>query len=361
MKTIIRTLLAALLTLSLLLGLLPAVAEEPLAPSDKPIDMQVKVGKKIYTLAGPLSCLEEQGLSYVDPDRAKAGYWVEVTTGRTTFDVLLDAADRDNATPETTFVCGYQFERKESLNVTLPKGLDLATATRADVLAAYGTPSSEGDNYVAYRLNRDYVSLYFYFEEEGDTSLIKLLEFTSSIPYRFGCGITSEAATGENLPDPTDFTFSQFILDGVYYGDGITLQDLLDRGWVMDTAFVDDELKAQGGNSFFISGVRVVLYNGRGMMTVFLYNPAEEGTCKASEGEILSIGVNVADNTSLVVADGLTFGNTLDDVTATFGTNYNTDENDGYTAYSFQTGNVKNTFNISGDPAAVSYIAIQFR
>ena len=356
MKHLFFKVFSLLLMLSLLIGMTAAVAED-VAPSERAIDMQVKVGNKVYSLACSIDAMKEQGLSFVSPDNAKAGSWAEVTSGRSAFHVYLNALDRENATEADTYVCGYLIRRNKTSNVTLPRGLDLATATRADVIAAYGA-TDDTNAYVSYYFNRDYIRYYFIFESEAEDSLIKEVQMTSRIPVCFGVDF-AEPSTEENIPDPTSFTFAQFILDGHYYGEGVTLQKLQDNGWKLDASEANRELEPQGDKKFIILGYYTTLYNGRGMCRAFVYNPnkEEEGKCKLSEGTVISVGVNVADYTSMSVADGLTFGNTLEDVTATFGSNYTEEQEYDYTKYSFTTGNVVNEFNIMD--GKVVYMSVQ--
>ena len=110
-----------------------------------------------------------------------------------------------------------------------------------------------------------------------------------------------------------------------------------------------------------ISGMEATYYNGRGFAQTFLYNPGSDGNGKnipASEATALSVSVNQAYNTSMVLADGLTFGATLTDITATYGTNYKEEVKEGYTAYIFEMANTRTTFHINSE-GVVYYISLR--
>ena len=354
--------LVSILIAVLLLSAMPVLAEGADMPSDDWIDMQVKIGDTVYTLAGSPDILDAQGLTH---DELRVGYWNPVSDGEVSFAVVLDALHRDLATPQTSFICGYQLKRKDVPSATLPGGVDLATATLADVRAAYGEPSYEsnygnGSN-LSYYFVRDYVKYRFSFEGDIESSPLRDIEVTTTIPTSFGIEF-APAAPQADLPDPSALAPGQFIMDGcLYNAAGLTARDLVADGWVLDAAAAEEELKPMGGRTFSIMGVNGILYNGRGMAKAMLYNTADSETgasCLGVDGAVFSMAANVSDNTSFVVTGGLTFGCTLEDVTAVFGADYSEDAREGYTIYTFTIDNTRTVFRTDSE-GIVYYIEVQ--
>ena len=351
----------ALALISILCLSSAALAEEAPALSDRLYDLQVKLGDKVYSCATTIDGLKEQGLRF-EKDELQPGYYYNVNNGRASFMVLVDALDRNNAAPEDIYVCGYLLDASAAPNAEIIHGVVVGEATRKTILDAFGWPSNDYGNHMEYSFHRNYIGADFQFEGDADDSKLKEVRMHSRVPLCYGLEVSDQAGVEEEgLPAPTDFAFDQFILDGKLYEGKFRMQDLLDNGWRLSARDADEELKAQGDKSYFISVSDFVLFNGKTMIRAYVYNDASgEGTCKPAEAAVCSVGVNVADETGIILADGITNGSTLDEVTAVYGTNYETEDfpDSGYTKYKFQMGNsVLTTFNVMD--GVVVYIEIQ--
>ena len=359
MKSIFAKLTALTLALALCLAA-AALAEEAPALSDSLYDLQVKLGNKVYRCADTVEGLKEQGLSF-EAEELKPGYYYTVNTGRAFFSVVVDALDRENAAPEDLWVCGYRLDAAETPNAEIIHGIVVGEATRASVVEAFGAPTHDYGSSINYQFHRYTIDADFSFDGEGEDAKLTEVSFYSSIPKNYGPEVSELAGVEqEGLPAPADLSFDQFILDGKLYQGKFRLQDLLDQGWRLSAEAQGDQLEAQGDSSYFISVNTYTLFNGKSMINAFVYNDAAgEGTCSPAEAAVVSVGVNVADDTSILLADGITNGSTLDEVTAVYGTNYETyDNSDGYTEYTFRYGDhVVTKFNIMDDK--VVYIEIQ--
>lgn len=343
-----KTLLLCLALLLLTCFVCPASWAESAdqKPDGSMIKLEVLIGGHLYNCTGTIQDLLDQGLSFVREGR-EAGRFHEVTNGRKSFHVALDAVDRDNATEADTYVCGFSLDAKDDKGAEIAGGLVLGEATRKDAVAVFGERDSSSSYYIRWYSGN--VMMYFVFDGEGEDALLTRVQFTSSIPYDYGCEISPLAGTEEeNLPDPKTFSFNQFILDGKFYDGSVTLQQLQDNGWRLSASQKDIELDAQGTKSFFISGTDAVLFNGKSFMHAFVYNSAEEGTCPLSEGTILQVSAyNWDGGTDMIVADGIHIGSSFDDVQATFGTNYTEKAYDAYTEYTYETGDVVNIIRVA--------------
>ncbi len=351
---------AILLTVILLLSIsMFSFAEDDAFPG-KLLDMKVEIGNNIYTISGKAEDLQAQGIRFVSKD-LKPGYWFSVDNGRNSFKVLLDAADRDNASADETFVCGYQISGDECPNALISGGLQLGVTTCEQVNALYGeaaytSSNYDGSVYGVYHLARWYVNAEFSFESDKKDAVLTKVEVSTSIPYTFGTEVSELAGKEDNnLPDPSGFSFDQFILDGKFYDGHIMARDLLGNGWRVDTRNRNEQYEAQG-DSWFIFTNGQILFNGKTMITVYPYNSASEGTCSLEEADVLTIGVGAEDATSIVLADGITILSPFEDVVKTFGSNYEETPREGYTEYKYKVAHSQYTFNVTD--GIVYYIAV---
>jgi len=362
MKNTLRATLCLLLAALLALGC-AAFAEPEAAVSNDITRLEALINGKVYTFATTIDGLREQGINFSQESPAP-GYWYTVDTGRVALDVLIDAASRDTATADDLYVCGYDLSADKAPQAVIYGGLTVGEMTPASVVAALGEPNyGAGTSSLTYNFRRNYISMYFYFDGEGEDAPLRHVRLTSSIPYAFGLEVSELAGVeDDNLPDPKLFNFNQFILDGKYFdGSKLKVSDLIEKGWRVDARDAKKVLEAQSGNSVLISGDIIYLYNGVGMVQAFVWNIDEDGTgaeCTLPEADVLYVGANVADRTSLIVADGLTFGSTLEEVQRTFGTNSKADVNDTYTYYEYTMNGVRNGFS-AGEDGVVFYVRVQ--
>ena len=107
-----------------------------------------------------------------------------------------------------------------------------------------------------------------------------------------------------------------------------------------------------------VLAITTSLFNGIGMMRAYVYNDSTAEPCDVVDAIVGSMGVNIADETGIVLADGITNGSSFDDVVATYGTNYDERDEDDYKSYTFSMGSsVKTKFNVIDN--TVIYIEIQ--
>ena len=349
------------LALALLLCLATAAfAEEAsdVLPSDKPMDLEVKIGTKIFCFSDTVEGAKEQGIRF-ESDDLKPGYYYNANNGRVPFKVLIDAYDRDGENPGPSYVCGYKLDAAEAPKAVLPHGVVLGEATRKSIIEAFGTPKGEYSDYLSYQFQRSYVSAYFYFDGEGEDAPLTRMEMSSSIGLRFGMGVSDLAGVSQDgIPDPTEFSFDQFVLDGKFYEGKVPLKTLLDNGWRLDLADTGEKLEPRREGSIFINLTSLTLFNGIGMMRAYVYNDSTAEPCDVVDAIVGSMGVNIADETGIVLADGITNGSSFDDVVATYGTNYDERDEDDYKSYTFSMGSsVKTKFNVIDN--TVIYIEIQ--
>lgn len=359
MKTNATSLLAIALALLLCLAGTAFAEAQDTAPqlSDRLFDLQVAIGNKVYNCANTIEGLKAEGLRF-EAAVVVPGRWYKVNNGRQSFEVAVDALDRDNWTEEDVYVCGYRINASDVPNARIFKDVVLGEATHKSFVEAFGPDGRDSDDHLFYTFNRRHVQAYIWFEDNGEDAPLRSVEITSSIPLRFGLGVSEQAGVEqEGLPDPSDFAFDQFVIDGKLYEGKLKVSDLLANGWRIDVSDADKELEPQGGMSY-INTTDLTLFNGNGMMRAYAYNSGSGSNCPITAGTVLSVGVNVADGTSMIVADGITFGSTLDDVIATYGSNYSESEQDDYIRYTFKMGNsVRTIFNVMD--GKVVYIEVQ--
>ena len=361
MKRAFLKILSLTLALMMICGT-AAVAESAAELSDKVHLLEVKLGAKVYSFAGTVEEIQAQGIHFAS-DTIKPGYSYKADNGRQSFKVLVDAEDRDTATAENTFVCGYELTAENNGSAVIYGGIVVGEATRADLHAAWGEPGyTNGRDYENFKFMRDCVSIRVYYVSDAPDAQIKSVEARSDIILEYGMEVSKLAGIeDENLPDPTSFSFYQFILDGKFYDSrNLKVADLTDKGWRLSARDARQMLKPTGGG-FLISGAIVYLFNGISTVQAFVYNAASDGDeIPLGECNILYIGANRGDNVSLIVADGLTIGSTFDEVKATFGTNYNEEphEDKGYTFYEYTMNDTRNGFSVGSDNTVI-YIRVQ--
>ena len=353
---------ACLLAVSLVLPLCgaAALAEGQTGLSDDISRVEVKFGNRVYSCVGTVDEIKAQGLNF-GTDEIEAGYRYTVDNGRQTFQILMDAHDRETATAENTFACGYRLTAEDNANAEIYGGVVIGEATRADVRDILGAPDYEGSDYDRYNAWKGNIILYIYYESDAANAKIKSAEMTSYILTEYGAGLSEQAGIQEeNLPDPNSFAFSQFILDGKFYdGSALKLSDLTANGWRVGATDTERTLSPNSG--FSIWGYVIGLYNGESMIEAFVYNGSDESNeIPLIDGDVMYVGASAGECADIVIADGLTVGSTIDDVRATFGTNCTEkpDEDKGWTYYEYTTNNTRNGFTADAD-GKIIYIRVQ--
>ena len=170
-----------------------------------------------------------------------------------------------------------------------------------------------------------------YFESTGTTAKVRKVVAHSMIPAVFGVDFEAADEQGAELPDVSSMAFTDFILEGVHYTAGTTVQDLLDNGWVLDSGF-DETVK--GASSALVYGCPGYIYNGTGLAYIKAYNYADT---EASINDCIVNYVEVYNSykTSLIFADGITIGSTLEEAEATLGAHASESEENGVTTYGY--------------------------
>lgn len=340
------------LVLALMLCCMSIAFAQTATPSENPLDMEVMIGATVYNFSCTLDELEAQGITITDSE-LRDGYWHNANNGRAAFQVLLMGTKGDGT---DLSVCGVKIEPDGSQTFVLPCGIVMGESTYDDCLAAYGAPDNISAFWVEFA--RDKVQYRIYFD---DNNVIREMQMISYGPLSWGFEFDDQAGVEqENLPDPFTMAFDEYILDGKLYKGQITLADLEENGWVLDHAADLSEEIAPQGNDLLINNSRLVLFNGESTLQVFPINRSTEETCTLAECSVLYIGVNSADNVSLVLADGITIGSSYDDVIATFGeaTSEEDYSDDGYIYYKHKAmGSV--TYGFSVADGEVIYIRVQ--
>lgn len=298
-------------------------------PSMFPLDMEAMIGTKNYTFSCTLEELETQGVTITD-EELESGYWHHANNGRAYFQVLLMGTRGD----ETELsVCGAKFAPDGTQVFTLPGGIVVGESNRADCVEVYGKPSYDTESYVRYNLARGKVVYSIEFDENG---IVESFSMQSYGPYAWGFEFDGQAGVEQaNLPDVKEMAFDEYILDGKMYKGQITLADLEKNGWVLDhTADLQSQIDAQG-DAFVITNPLLVCSNGISTLQVLPINRSTDNTCALEDCGVLYFGVNVTDNVSIVLADGITLGCDYDDVVALFGEAISEEahEDEGYTYY----------------------------
>jgi len=347
----LRKLFAVLL--AVMLTVCSCAMAETVSVSTNPLDMEVMIGNKVYTFACTLEELEAQGIT-ITADGLNANYWHDANNGRAGFDVLLQGTKGDDA---NLSVCGVKVTPNSGQPITMPGGIVIGESTRDDCLAAYGTPYVDNDTSIWYNMARNKVQYRIYFD---DNMVIKDFQMISYGPYSWGFEFDGQAGVEQSdLPDPTSMNFDQYIIDGKLYSGQITLADLTANGWVLDhSTDLSVEVDPQG-KAIMISNPLLVLGNGESTLQVFPINRSE-AACALSECGVLYVGANLGDNVSIVLADGLTLGDSYDAFVATFGEAGSTEDHsdDGYIYYEHTVmGGVTYGFRVTD--GIVSYIRIR--
>lgn len=349
MKKFLSILLAVLLCMSG--AALAEAAEVETAPAYDLTDLTVTLGTKSYTFPMSIEDCKAAGLNVPEfnplpEDRYYAG--LKVDNGRGSFKVRVELAGGEH------WATGVTVEAKDVPAATVG-GFGMGELTRGKLVELLGEPVSTSASYVRYTAFGEHLIWYFYFESEDAAATVNKIEARSTIPSKFGAEFAdAREIAAEDLPDASGIAFTEFILDGVVYGKGSSVQTLIDNGWVLSKDAA--EMKVDGNGGWLINGYKGYMYNGKGLIFIGAYNYTDK-ECDVADCTLTQLTVHSAYNTSLILADGITFGSELSAAEATLGAVVETEETDFGTAYSFKVlGDVEYDLTYSED--VLSVIAI---
>lgn len=339
----------SLLLLAILLSIacmIPACAEET-APVDIGLT-EVKIGSKVYSFSMPVSDFEAQGITF-NSSELKPDYWYQANNGRASFSVLVSGTKND---PNTLSVCGVDIAPDGNQTFELRGGIVIGPepCTKAQIEAAWG--ESEYNSY-----NFCYLKLHYYvFYNEDDT--VRHIQIVSEMPLSYGFEYSELAGVpDENLPDPTTMAFDEYIIDGKLYKGQITLQDLVDDGWLLDSTLdLNKEVEPQGNGGLILNNI-ITCYNGKSMMQVFPINRSTDTPCKLSECGVLYMDISRSNNLDVTLADGMTLNKPYSDAVAVFGEASRVDEEASFYTHTV-IGSVQYGFSVDSE-GNVSAIRIQ--
>ncbi len=326
MKKFLSVLLAVLL-LCMSGAVLAESTEVETTPEYDLTDLTVTIGTKSYTFPMSVEDCKAAGLNVpeFDPlpeDRYYAG--IKVDNGRNTFKIRVELADGEH------WATGITVEAKDTPDAVVG-GFGMGEITRGDLVGLLGEPASSSEKYVRYTSFGDHMIWYFYFDSADASDAVNKIEARSTIPSKFGTEFAAAEET-EQI-DPSTIAFNEFILDGKLYAKGSTVQDLLDNGWVLshDAA----EMKIDGNVGWLVNGYKGYMYNGTGLITIGAYNYTDK-EADLTDCTLTQLIVRTDDNTSLILADGVTFGSELTAAETVLGASVETEETPYGTAYTFK-------------------------
>lgn len=270
----------------------------------------IKIGSNTYSIIAPLEEVEAQGITITAEER-KLDSWLMANNGRATFNVKLSGTNGDSS---KLSVCGVEINPDGNQKFELYGGIVLGPepSTREQVLAVYGRPFASTNVAVTYSFFSDKMRYSIYF---NDDNTIRRIEIKSDLPMAYGFEYSDLAGKAdENLPDPKTMAFDEYIVEGKFYKGEMMLQDLVDDGWLLDSAIDPNEEVEPKGESRVIT-----LFNGKCTLQLQLINRSADTPCKLSECGIVYFDVSKVGNASIVLADGITIGSPYADVVALFG------------------------------------------
>lgn len=296
-----------------------AVAEtaESAAPALNLLDLSMTVGNKVYTFPMSVSEMTALGVNFSDVSGlGENQYYYALTAdnGRNAFDLRVEYCFES---PEDPIVTGCNLKSDKHAGISVG-GIVVGQTTRKEVIDAFGEAKyTSGTRLTYYTFSNNYI-WDIDFESESDSAKVTKLAAHTELPKKFGVNFSDQVSVQDaNLPDPTTMAFNAFILNGIHYPSGSTLQNLLDNGWKVPVG-VDVEENIKGVISFVLSGENFYMYNGESLIYVGVYNRNTEET-KLADCGIYSIQVSSHWNSSMTIADGYQPGSTLQEIEATFG------------------------------------------
>lgn len=313
-KQFISILTAAVLMLSMLAC--AAVAENGISLTNTTLH----VGNKAYTLPASVTELTEQGVNFPEMTGLDAEHYapmMKVDNGRNGFTLCVRYL---TTTEDPYWVTGVNWDSGEYAGMAVG-GMVLGETTREEIIRALGPDhygkTYEGTSltYYAWEMNYSWALTF-----DGETPEAKLTRVIvgNSLVTQYGVVDASKAGVADaDLPDPATMSFAEFILDGKHYVQGVTLQELLDDGWVMPANMNEKTVEARRGSR--VNGAHVELYNGASMVKVSAYN-VTDAECSFAACTVGTVTADTACNASIVCADGLANGvSTYDEAVSILG------------------------------------------
>lgn len=320
-KQILSILLASMLVLSVFAG----AAAEGISLTDTTLH----VGDHAYTLPASVEALTEQGVNFPDVSSIQEGYYspfVGVDNGRTGFTLNVKYL---TSTEEPHWATGVNWNSTDYAGLAVG-GMVLGETTREEIINACGPDhygkTYEGTELTYYAWNMNY-SWSLAFDSEAPEAKLTRIIMENTLVTTYGVVDSSNAGVADSdLPDTATMSFAEFILDGKHYVKGVTVQDLLDDGWVMPVSKAEVTVNARSGSR--LSGDSIQMYNGASMVTVRAFNPSD-AECSLAKCTIDSVSADVDLNAFIVCADGLANGvTTYADAAAILGEPAKTEESE---------------------------------
>lgn len=306
--------LAGLLLVMALLLVGTAVAETP------DIHTVVMPSGKSYTFPMSADECKAAGIALPELGALSAGQYypsVNVNNGREQFSVRVEM---DAATGEFC-VTGFDLSLNDIPDAALA-GITLGKTTQTEVYELLGAdhsgtlPGTSDSMTYYYYLGHE--ALHIYFDSADANAVAKHVVASSDLVSTYGMQVSAQAGVeDEELPAAADLAFNQFILAGKLYQSGVTLQTLLDNGWILPASHSADQLIAAREGSR-ASGERFDLYNGSSIVEVAVYNTSES-ECTLADCVINQIVADQEGRAALTFANGLTIGSDAADAAQFFG------------------------------------------
>lgn len=327
-----KKLLSMLLCLLLLCVSGAALAEgaaQPSAPAFDLTDLTMTVGETAYAFPMSIEDCKAAGIVVPEFKPLSAGRCypaLRVEDAANKFQIRVDLVG------EEYWATGCTISAENTPDAAIG-GFTFGDLTRQDVENLLGTPYSASSDYVLYKTFGGNIYRYFYFDGEGMNAKLNKIEAYTTILARFGIVEPKADDPEAIIPDASGLTAEEFILDDVLYSKGITVQTLLDNGWMLTPQSAD--VKVQAVNGWLVYGHNDYVYNGEGLVFIGAYNYTDSEIA-LTECKFNEITVHDTYKTSLLLCGGITFGCTLAEVEAVFGAASESKETDGGTVYTFQ-------------------------
>lgn len=179
-------------------------------------------------------------------------------------------------------VAGISFDKMyldgHDMKVELPGGIQLGVSTTEDILAAYGTPSSDYDSDLYYKMTYrqdtyQYVELYVYkksgvLEEVDLRNMVEIEGGNNAVSYEVPAEVLAYQAPADN----SDIYQMAFALDGALYRLPCPVDEFLKNGFTLDPEYAGAVVPAMS-ESYSIR----FLY-GNTPVTCHVYNFSDKAT-----------------------------------------------------------------------------------
>lgn len=300
-KQILSVMLAVVLMLSVSAG---AMAESSISLTDTTLH----VGDQAYAIPVSVAALTEQGVNVPNVTGLQEGQYypsVGVDNGINAFTVKVSYL---TSTEDPYWVTGITWGSEDYAGYAVG-GMVLGETTREQIIEACGADrhgkTYEGEELIYYAWNMNY-SWYLTFDGEKPESKLIRITMDDNMVSAYGEVNAAKAGVADSdLPEAADMDFTEFILDGKHYAYGVTVQDLLDDGWVMPETQREIMVEARRGSRLL--GDTIYMYNGVSMVKVRAFNTSEVER-SLTDCIIESVSADTALNSSIVCSGGLANG-----------------------------------------------------